>query len=237
MALKKFIKVRKTIMKTRLLLAVLAIVSLPIFAMATNYDVSIEQGVNQYMCLDSTNGAYFVKLGTLEFAGFSTLYTHPRTDGATFVEMYSPVIMCTGKYEATKTLGIFTVHGWRDQTVTDLSVADSGFCAVANKPPEINSVFATTPKRAASTSLPKMQSFDVRGTLSDDNSSGAAGLEWKLESSCFNTVEGNGFSIDKTILIPAAVKNCKIKLTVEDRKEGYAFTEFFVPFKKITPSN
>jgi hypothetical protein len=235
--LKKFMKVRKTIMKTRLLLAVLAIVSLPIFAMATNYDVSIEQGADRYMCLDSTNGAYFVKLGTLEFAGYSTLYKHAHTDGATFVEMYSPVIMCTGQYESTKTLGSFTVHGWRDQTVTDRSVADSGFCAVANKPPEINSVFATVPKRTPSTSIPKMQSFEVRGTMSDDNNSGFAGLEWKLESSCFDTVEGNGFTINKTILIPASVKNCKIKLTVEDSKEGYAFTEFFVPFKKITPTN
>ncbi len=223
-------------MKTRLLLAVLAIVSLPIFAMATNYDVSIEQSANKFMCLDSTNGAYFVKLGTYEFAGYSTLYTHPHTDGATFVEMYSPVIMCTGKYEATKTLGIFTVHGWRDQTVTDLSIADSGFCAVANKPPEINSVFATTPKRAATPTNLKMMSFDVRGTLSDDTNS-VAGLEWKLESSCFDTVEGVGFTVNKTILVPATVKNCKIKLTVEDSKEGYAFTEFFVPFKKITPTN
>jgi hypothetical protein len=119
-----------------------------------------------------------------------------------------------------------------------LSVSDSGLCAVANKPPEINSVFATVPKVAPSPTNIKMQSFDVRGALSDaDNNPGFGSLEWKLESSCFETIEGVGFTINKTILIPATLKNCKIKLTVEDNKEGYATTEFFVPFKKITPTN
>lgn len=222
-------------MKTRLLLTVLAIVSLPIFALATNYDVSIEQNADRYMCFDSTTGAYFVKLGTLEYAGYSTIYTHPQTNGTTFIEMYSPVIMCTGQYQSTKTVGSFTVHGWKDQSITDLSLADSGFCAVANKPPVINSVYATAPKAAPSPTNLKMQSFAVRGTLSDEGAS-VMGLEWKLESSCFDTIEGNGFTIEKTILIPASIKNCKIKLTVEDSKDGYATTEFFVPFKKITPT-
>jgi hypothetical protein len=231
-------KVRKTIMKTRLLIAVLALISLPIFAAATNYNVAIERNADQYMCLDTTTGDYFVKLGTLEYAGQSVIYERPHTNGTTFVEMYSPVIMCTGQYEASGKVGTFTVHGWRDQVVQDLSVADSGLCAVANKPPQIDSVFATVPKMTPTPTNLKMQSFDVRGALSDaDNNSGYGNLEWKLESSCFETIEGVGFTINKTVLIPATLKNCKIKLTVEDNKEGYATTEFFVPFKKITPSN
>lgn len=221
-------------MKTRLLLAVLAIVSLPILAMATDYDVSLEKSADQYMCLDSTTGAYFVKLGTLEFAGHSQLYLRDHT-GSTLMQMYSSVIMCTGEFLPTKTAGNFTVHGWRDVTVQDLSVADSGLCAVANKPPEIHSIFATVPKLAPSPTNIKMQSFDVRGTLSDEGA-GVSGLEWKLESSCFEEIEGTGFTINKTILIPSGLKNCKIKLTIEDSKEGYATSEFFVPFKKITPS-
>jgi hypothetical protein len=202
---------------------------------ATNYDVSVEQSADKYMCLDSTTGTYFVKLGTLEFAGHSALYTRSHTDGTTFVEMYAPVIMCTGQFETSKTVGTFTVHGWRDQQIQDIAIADSGLCAVANKPPDINFAFATTPKRAPSPTNLKMMSTDVRASFADDTA-GLGGLEWKLESSCFDTLEGVGFKIEKTILIPVSAKNCKIKLTVEDMKEGYAITEFFVPSKKITPS-
>jgi hypothetical protein len=224
-------------MKTRLLIAVLALISLPILVAATNYDVAVEQSADKYMCLDSTTGTYFVKLGTLEFAGHSVLYTRPHTDGTTFIEMYAPVIMCTGQFEASKTVGKFIVHGWRDQSIQDFSVSDSGLCAVANKPPDINFAFATTPKVTPTPTNLKMMSFDVKASFTDDTT-GFAGLEWKLESTCFETVEGVGFKNDKTILIPASAKNCKVKLTVEDAKEGYAFTEFFVPSKKTpTPSN
>lgn len=223
-------------MKTRILISILALISLPMIAMATNYDVAVEQNANRYMCLDSTNGDYFVKLGTLEFAGHSMLYTRPHTNGTVFVEMYASVIMCTGQFETSKTVGTFSVHGWRDQIIQDLSVSDSGLCAVANKSPNVNFIFATAPKNVPSpTNLQKM-SFDVKGSFTDDDMVGVAGLEWKLESSCFDTLEGVGFKIEKTILIPASSKNCKIKLTVEDKKEGYAFTEFFVPSKKITPT-
>jgi hypothetical protein len=225
------------IMKTKLLIAFLALISLPIFAAATNYDVAIERNADQYMCLDTTTGDYFVKLGTLEFAGHSELYIHPHTNGTTFVEMYAPVIMCTGQYETSKTVGTFTVHGWRDMVVQDLSLADSGFCAVANKPPQIDTVFATVPKVVPSPTNLKMQSFDVRGILSDVDNAGFSNLEWKLESSCFEPVEGIGNTINQTILIPATIKNCKIKLSVEDSKEGYATTDFFVPFKKVTPTS
>jgi hypothetical protein len=221
-------------MKTRLLIALLALISLPILASATNYDVALEGNANQYMCLDTTNGDYFVKLGDLEYAGHSQIYIQPNLSGPTFLQMYSSVIMCTAQFETSKKAGAFTVHGWKDILVKDLNVQDFGYCAVANKPPQIDTVFATVPKMAPSPTNIKMQSFDVKGTLSDD-STGFAGLEWKLESSCFDTVEGLGFTINKTILIPASLKNCKIKLTVEDHKEGYATTEFFVPFRKITP--
>lgn len=223
-------------MRIKILLATLALVSLPIFLMATNYDISIEQSADKIMCLDSTTGAYFVKLGTLEFAGQSVLYTKNHTNGKTLVEMYAPVIMCTGEYEASKTVGTFKVHGWRDQIIQDYSVGDSGLCAVANKPPDLYYVFATAPMLVPTPTNIKMQSFQVKSSFADDNA-GFAGLEWKLESSCFDTVEGVGFKIDKTILIPASLKNCKIKLTVEDAQDGYAFAEFFVPSKQITPSN
>ncbi len=226
-------------MNTRLLFAVLALISLPIFAAATNYDVTIEQNANRIMCLDSTTGTYYVKVGDREFAGHSVLYTSKHIDGGVnFVEMYAPVIMCTGEYANSKTVGTFTVHGWIDQKIQDFSIGDSGLCAVANKPPDINFVFATVPKRAPSSSSLKMMSTDVKATFTDDDNVGFAGLEWKLESSCFDTVEGVGFRIEKTILIAPSAKNCQIKLTVEDAKDGYAFTEFFVPSKKVpTPSN
>lgn len=226
-------------MKTKLLIAVLALLSLPIFAAATNYDVTIEQSADRIMCLDSTTGTYYVKVGAREFAGHSVLYNTKHIDGgATFVEMYAPVIMCTGQYEASKTVGTFMVHGWKDQMIQDLAVSDSGLCAVANKPPEIINVFATAPKRVPSSSNLKMVGTTVKALFTDDDNVGFAGLEWKLESACFATIEGVGFKIDKTILIAPSAKNCQIKLTVEDMKEGYAFTEFFVPYKKLpTPSN
>lgn len=219
-------------MKIKLLIAALAFLGLPIFAAATNYDVSIEQSADRYMCLDSTTGTYFVKLGTMEFAGHSVLYTH--TDpvfGRTFVEMYASVIMCTGQFEPTKKVGMFTVHGWKDQKIVDLTFSDSGFCAVANKPPEINYVFATVPKFKPGPTNKNMMTFQVKGQFIDDNA-GLAGLEWKLESSCFATVEGTGFVIDKKLLLSPDAKNCKIKLTVEDAHDGYAFSEFYIPSNK-----
>ncbi len=94
-------------MNTRLLFAVLALISLPIFAAATNYDVTIEQSADRIMCLDSTTGTYYVKVGDREFAGHSVLYTQKHIDGGmTFVEMYAPVIMCTGEYAHSKTVGL-----------------------------------------------------------------------------------------------------------------------------------
>jgi hypothetical protein len=232
-------------MNTRLLFALMALISLPIFAAATNYDVTIEQNADRIMCLDSSNGNYYVKVGDREFAGHSVLYTQgPTNCGSTtncfttFVEMYASVIMCTGQYDSSKTVGTFTVHGFKDQVIRDNNIGDSGLCAVANKPPDINFVFATTPKRVPTPTNLKMMSTNVMATFTDDDNVGFAGLEWKLESTCFDTIEGVGFKIDKNILIPPAVQNCKIKLTVEDMKEGYVFTEFFVPSKKLpTPSN
>jgi hypothetical protein len=224
-------------MKTRLLIALLALISLPILASATNYDVALEGSANQYMCLDTMTGDYFVKLDNLEYAGHSQIYIQqPNLSGPTFVQMYASVIMCTAQYENSKVVGAFTVHGYKDILVKDLNVNDSGFCAVANKPPQIDTVFATVPKMVPTPTRTKMMSFDVHATLSDVDFSGFAGLEWKLESTCFDTIEGLGFTINKTIMIPASLKNCKIKLTVEDHKEGYATTEFFVPFRKITPN-
>ncbi len=224
-------------MKSRLLFAVLALISLPIFAAATNYDVTIEQSADHIMCLDSTTGDYYVKVGDRELAGHSVLYTqNPTNGGATFVEMYAPVFMCTGQYETSKTVGTFTVHGWRDQKIQDLAIGDSGLCAVANKPPVIHFVFATVPKVAPSSTNQKRMSFDVKASFTDDTA-GFADLEWKLESSCFDTLEGVGFKIEKSILIAPSAKNCKIKLTVEDAKEGYAFSEVFVPSKNLpTPT-
>ncbi|HEY7160130.1 MAG TPA: hypothetical protein VH815_02680, partial [Acidobacteriota bacterium] len=113
-------------MKTRLLFAVLALISLPIFAAATNYDVTIEQSANRIMCLDSTTGTYYVKVGGREFAGHSVLYTSKHIDGNTLVEMYAPVIMCTGEFMTPKTVGTFTVHGWIDQVIQDNKIGDSG---------------------------------------------------------------------------------------------------------------
>jgi hypothetical protein len=226
-------------MNTKLLIAVLALLSLPIFAAATNYDIMIEQSADRIMCLDSTTGTYYVKVADREFAGHSVLYTTKHIDtGATFVEMYASVIMCTGQFESSKTVGTFTVHGWRDQKIQDLAFASSGLCAVANKPPDINFVFATVPKRVPNSTNLKMMTTDVKAAFTDSDMVGFAGLEWKLESACFDTIEGVGFKIEKTIQIPASAKNCQIKLTVEDMKEGYAFTEFYVPSKKLpTPSN
>lgn len=226
-------------MKTRLLFAVLALLSLPIFAAATNYDVAIEQNADRIMCLDSTTGTYYVKVGEREFAGHSVIYYPRHIDiAATFVEMYAPVIMCTGQFATSKTVGTFTVHGWMDQKIQDFAIGDSGLCAVANKPPDIINVFATAPKRAPSPGSLKMMSTNVKASFTDDDNVGFAGLEWKLESACFDTIEGVGFKIDKTILIAPSAKSCQIKLTVEDMKEGYAFTEFFVPYKELpTPSN
>lgn len=224
-------------MKTKLLIAVLALLSLPVFAAATNYDVRIEQSADRIMCLDSTTGNYYVKVGEREFAGHSVLYNTQHVEqGLTFVEMYASVIMCTGQYAPSKTVGAFIVHGWRDQKIQDFFVGDSGLCAVANKPPDVIYAYATVPKVVPASTV-KMMKFDVNAAFADDDMTGFAGLQWKLESACFDTIEGVGFKVEKTFLVPVSAKNCQIKLSVEDMKEGYAFTEFFVPSRKLpTPT-
>ena len=96
-------------MKTTILIAAVVSLCLPLFAAATNYDVAIEANSQKYMCLDSETGAYFVKIGKLELAGHSKIYSY---DGIhqMVVQMYSQNIMCTGQYDVSKTKGCFTVH-------------------------------------------------------------------------------------------------------------------------------
>jgi hypothetical protein len=218
-------------MKMKILVAAVALLSLPLLAAATNYDVAIEACSQKYMCLDSKTGAYFVKIGELELAGHSKFYSY---DGIyqTVVQMYSQNIMCTGQYDVSKTKGCFTVHGLTDVRVKDNNIEDSGLCAVANKPPDIISVYATVPKELPTMDIRKrFFKFEVVGLLNDE-STFAPGLEWELESNCFETVSGTGNEIHQTFyMFDLSKKSCKFNLTVEDAQEGYAFAEFFVPAK------
>jgi hypothetical protein len=219
----------------KILIAAVSLLSLPALTAATNYDVSIEENAQQYMCLDSNTGAYYVKVGNFELAGHSVLYSDESSSGTTPVEMYSPNMMCTGRYHVSKTKGIFEIHGWKDLVIRDKHIEDSGLCAVANKPPDIISIYATVPKAPQTPKPPRFQpnvlQFRVIGLLNDETT-WAPGLEWELESNCFETVKGTGTKIDKTYTMFGVFKmNCKFKLIVEDAQEGYAFAEFFVPEK------
>lgn len=222
-------------MKFKILISVVALLSLPMFSIATNYDVAIEKNAQQYMCLDSTTGAYFLKIGSLELAGHSTLYTYEGING-TVVQMYSQNMMCTGQYAVSKTKGTFTFHSWRDIDIKDSKVEDSGLCAVANKPPDIVYAYATLPQAVPTPDGGKKNGknvyrFKVVGLL-DDEPLRIPGLEWELQSNCFDTVKGMGNMFEQTFTMFEVYKfDCKFKLIVEDTQEGYAFAEFFVPQK------
>jgi hypothetical protein len=142
--------------------------------------------------------------------------------------------MCTGQYAVSKTKGTFTFHSWRDLDIKDNHVEDLGLCAVANKPPDIVYVYATVPKEIPTPNVGKKNGknvyrFKVVGLLNDEPLR-IHGLEWELQSNCFESVKGMGNMIEQTFTMFEVYKyDCNFKLTVEDAQEGYAFSEFFVP--------